>query len=127
MRQVAHLTAVLVTALSLNTYAGPPVGEASRDVVDRAAAMPAYETGIAAWMWTDKVWYGVNDAITLRLTVKTHGERYPFTLVAYLQNNQTGEKRYFPDLSPNAQDIFGNPPGDFRPVVVNDEERIAGR
>ncbi len=123
MRQVAHLTAVLVTALSFHTYAGQPVGSASRDLVDRAAAMPDYETGIAAWMWTDKVWYGVNDAITLQLTVRTYGERYPFTLVAYLQNNQTGEKRYFPGLSENAQDIFGNPPGEFRPVVVSDVER----
>jgi hypothetical protein len=74
-------------------------------------------------MWTDKIWYGVNEDIELKLTVKTYGEKYPFTLVAYLQNNQTGAKKYLPGLTEEARDIFGNAPGDFRPVIVGDVER----
>ncbi len=123
MRKFARLAAVLVTALSQNTYAGSPVSSAGADLVAAAAAMPAYETGIAAWMWTDKIWYGVNEDIELKLTVKTYGEKYPFTLVAYLQNNQTGAKKYLPGLTEEARDIFGNAPGDFRPVIVGDVER----
>ncbi|MGQ9917556.1 MAG: hypothetical protein ACUVS7_09090 [Bryobacteraceae bacterium] len=85
--------------------------------------MTSYETGIAAWMWTDKIWYGVNEDIRLTMTLKTYNEKYPFTLVAYLQNNQTGEKKYLPGLTAEAKDIFGNLPGDFRPVVPGDVER----
>lgn len=85
--------------------------------------MTSYETGIAAWMWTDKIWYGVDEEIRLTMTLKTYGEKYPFTLVAYLQNNQTGEKKYLPGLTEEAKDVFGNSPGDFSPVVPGDVER----
>lgn len=123
MRLFTRLTAVLVTAFSCFSYAGLPVQRASSDLVARAAASEAYETGIAAWMWTDKVWYGFNEKVKLTLTVRTYGERYPFTLVAYLQNNQTGEKKYLPGLSSEVKDIFGRSIGDFQPVVVPDVER----
>lgn len=125
MRKFAHLAAVLVTVLSSTVYAGQPVRQASADLIGRAAALENYETGIAAWMWTDKVWYGVNESISLKWTVKTYGEWYPFTLVAYLQNNQTGEKKYLPGLSSETRDIHGNEPGSFRPVLVADAERQA--
>lgn len=125
MRKFAHLAAVLVTVLSSTAYAGQPVRQASADLIGRAAALENYETGIAAWMWTDKVWYGVNESISLKWTVKTYGEWYPFTLVAYLQNNQTGEKKYLPGLSSETRDIHGNEPGSFRPVLVADAERQA--
>lgn len=123
MRHFAQLAAVLVTAFSCVTYAGQPARLASSDAVDRAAALENYETGIAAWMWTDKIWYGVNEYITLTMTVKGYGEWYPFTIVAYLQNNQTGEKKYLPGVTSDASDIFGNAPGSFRPVLVEDAER----
>ncbi|MFZ5927002.1 MAG: hypothetical protein ACOYX1_06100 [Acidobacteriota bacterium] len=111
--------------MSSTAYAGQPVRQASADLIGRAAALENYETGIAAWMWTDKVWYGVNESISLKWTVKTYGEWYPFTLVAYLQNNQTGEKKYLPGLSSETRDIHGNEPGSFRPVLVADAERQA--
>lgn len=97
--------------------------KAGSDVVQRAAGLENYETGIAAWMWTDKIWYGVDEAITLTMTMKAYGEWYPFTLVAYIQNNQTGEKKYLPGLTSEAQDIFGNAPGSFRPTLLEDGER----
>ena len=123
MRRFTHLTAVLVTAFSCISYAGLPVQRASSDLVARAAAAESYETGIAAWMWTDKVWYGFTEKVSLKMTVNTYGECYPFTLVAYLQNNQTGEKKYLPGLSSEVKDIFGRSMGDFQPVVVADVER----
>lgn len=123
MRRFAFLAAVLVTALSPVHYAAEPLRRADSALVERAAALSSYETGIAAWMWTDKIWYGFAERLTLRYTVKTYGETYPFTLVAYLQNNQTGVKRYFPAFTEEATDIFGRKPGEFQPVVVSDAER----
>ena len=123
MRLFARLTAVLVTAFSCISYAALPAQKASSDLIARAAATEAYETGIAAWMWTDKVWYGFTEKVTLKMTVNTYGERYPFTLVAYLQNNQTGQKKYLPGLSAEVKDIYGRGLGDFQPVVLPDIER----
>lgn len=123
MRVFVTLAAVLATVLSTTGYASQPLPAAHGGLIEKAAGLPSHETGIAAWMWTDKIWYGYTEDITLRLTVKTYGERYPFTLVAYLQNNQTGEKKYFPGLSGEATDIYGNSPGEFRPVLLQDMER----
>lgn len=105
------------------SYAGPPLAGADRALLEKAAAMTSYETGVAAWMWTDKIWYGVDEEIQLTMTLKTYGEKYPFTLVAYLQNNQTGEKKYLPGLTEEVKDINGNSPGDFSPVILGDVER----
>lgn len=124
MRLTRHIGAVLITALTSVTYAGDPsLRAASSDLIERAAAVENYETGIAAWMWTDKIWYGFTERITLRYSVKTYGEWHPFTLVAYLQNNQTGSKTYFPRLTAETTDIFGNVPCRFQPVLVGDVER----
>ncbi|MEJ5368341.1 MAG: hypothetical protein WHT08_08495 [Bryobacteraceae bacterium] len=123
MRKSLFWTSIVATCLLSAAYAATPFAGADRVLLERAAAAQSYETGIAAWMWTDKIWYGVNEDIELKLTVKTYGEKYPFTLVAYLQNNQTGAKKYLPGLTEEARDIFGNAPGDFRPVIVGDVER----
>lgn len=123
MRPSASLAAVLVTALSSAGYDNRPFATAGSGLLEKAAGLPSYETGVGAWMWTDKLWYRVNEEITLTLTLRTYGEKYPFTLVAYLQNNETGEKKYFPALSTEATDIYGNTPDKFRPVVIGDMER----
>lgn len=123
MRQRLFWTIIVTSALQTLSYAGQPLAGADRALLEKAAAMTSYETGIAAWMWTDKIWYGVNEEIRLTMTLKTYGEKYPFTLVAYLQNNQTGERQYLPELTNEARDIYGNAPGDFRPVVPGDVER----
>lgn len=125
MRQSLFWTVIVTSALQTLSYAGQPLTGADRALMEKAAAMTSYETGIAAWMWTDKIWYGVDEDIRLTMTLKTYGEKYPFTLVAYLQNNQTGEKKYLPGLTAEVHDVFGNSPEDFRPVVPGDVERQA--
>ncbi len=125
MRKSLFWTVIVTTCLLPATYAGAPFSGADRALLEKAAGVQSYETGIAAWMWTDKIWYGVNEEIKLTVTIKTNGEKYPFTMVAYLQNNQTGEKTYLPGLTAEVKDIFGNIPGDFRPVVLGDVERQA--
>jgi len=123
MRKTLFWTMIVTNSLLPAAYAGAPFAGADRAQVEKAAAAQSYETGIAAWMWTDKIWYGVNEEIHLTMTLKTNGEKYPFTMVAYLQNNQTGERKYLPELSAEVKDIFGNSPENFRPVIPGDVER----
>ena len=65
-------------------------------------------TSAAMWVWSDKVAYSPGDQLTLRWTVKPNNDFYPYTVVAYRQNNQTGAKSYLPADNATATDIFGN-------------------
>src|SRR5882757_2686187 len=49
---------------------------------------------ISMWIWSDKYVYQAGQALTLKWTVKTNGDLYPYTVFAYRQNNQTGKKTY---------------------------------
>ncbi len=124
MRYLLSLSAIGITLAVSFGYAGQGWRGADPGLVGRAAALENYETGIAAWMWTDNIWYGKDKQIQARMTVKTYGEWYPFTIVAYLQNNQTGDRKYFPGLTAEVTDIKGNPVGQFRPMLVEDGERM---
>lgn len=68
------------------------------------------QTGSSAamWVWTDKHVYSPGDPLTVRWTVKPNNDFYPYTIVAYRQNNQTGVKTYLPGNNTTATDIFGN-------------------
>jgi hypothetical protein len=59
------------------------------------------------WIWSDKYVYQPGQPLTLRWTVKPNGDLIPYTIVAYRQNNQTGEKFYLPNGTTEATDIFG--------------------
>jgi hypothetical protein len=60
------------------------------------------------WIWSDKYVYQPGQSLTLRWTVKTNGDLYPYTIFVYRQNNQTGDKTYYPGFSSGATDIHGN-------------------
>ncbi|HYO80228.1 MAG TPA: hypothetical protein VES20_02410 [Bryobacteraceae bacterium] len=66
-----------------------------------------YESSLAAWIWTDKYVYQPGEQLTLRMTVKTNGDYYPYTMVAYRVNNQTGARSFFPNGTAEATDITG--------------------
>jgi hypothetical protein len=66
-------------------------------------------TPAAMWVWSDKYVYSAGQPLTIRWTVKPNNDPYPYTIVAYLQNNQTGVKTYLPGGA-TATDIFGNTP-----------------
>ena len=103
------------------TFAGSPaIQPASSAAVQRAAAVENYETGVAAWLWADKVWFTPGERMTVNWTVKTYHEIYPFTMVAYRQNNQTGAKTYFPNGTSEVTDIFGKPSNAFQPFILAD-------
>ncbi|HTM49970.1 MAG TPA: hypothetical protein VL285_14860 [Bryobacteraceae bacterium] len=61
-----------------------------------AAIIDGTRPQVSMWIWSDKYVYQAGQSLTLRWTVKTHGDEYPYTVFVYRQNNQTGRKWYFP-------------------------------
>ncbi|MBL8240959.1 MAG: hypothetical protein JNM66_26295 [Bryobacterales bacterium] len=64
------------------------------------------EQKIAMWIWSDKYTYRAGETLSLKWTVKTNGDLYPYTMYAYRQNNQNGKKFYLPsgtEAVPDAQ------------------------
>lgn len=91
--------------------------EASRDAVFYGSP----EGRIATWIWSDKYVYKAGDSLTLRWTVKTNNDLYPYTVFAYRQNNQTGTKYYLPGATETVTDINGGTLGQgFAPQRVAD-------
>ena len=78
-------------------------------VVERNAAIyNGPVTKVSMYIWSDKYTYNPGQSITLRWTVKPNGDLYPYTIVAYRQNNQTGAKFYLPSGTITPSDINGN-------------------
>lgn len=78
--------------------------QAEREV----GALAHTDTQAAMWVWTDKYIYQPGEQLTVRWTVKPNNDLFPYTIVAYRQNNQTGAKMYLPGNSPEVTDIFRN-------------------
>jgi len=57
------------------------------------------EQKIAMYIWSDKYTYRAGETLTLKWTVKTNGDLYPYTTYVFRQNNQTGAKTYIPSNS----------------------------
>lgn len=83
---------------------------------------------ISMWIWTDKYVYQPGEKVTLRMTLKTNDDMYPYTVVAYRQNNQNGRKYYFPAGTEEPTDIYGNGPDGFQAGGLTGMEKavIAG-
>lgn len=102
---------LMAAALSLpaaaagkGTFAAVGAADAARLAADYVS--PA--SGIAMWIWSDKYVYEPGQSLTLRFTVKTNNDLYPYTIVAYRQNNQNGRRFYLPAGTEEATDIFRN-------------------
>lgn len=78
--------------------------EAARQIADFGQA----ETSAALWIWTDKNVYQPGEQLSLRWTLKPHNDVYPYTIVAFRVNNQTGAKTYASSGNATPEDIFGN-------------------
>ena len=90
--------------------AGGGLKFASVDPSDAQKMLSGFEqvdSPAAMWIWTDKYIYSPGEQVTLRWTIKPNGDLIPYTIVAYRQNNQTGDKFYLPDGGSEATDIFG--------------------
>ncbi|MEO8100182.1 MAG: hypothetical protein ABI811_20950 [Acidobacteriota bacterium] len=60
------------------------------------------------YIWSDKYTYSPGGSLTLKWTVKTNNDLYPYTVFVYRQNNQTGVKTYYPAGTTAVTDINGN-------------------
>jgi len=99
--------AVLSAAASIAQIA--PLTHVSKAQAERlAVGYGSPEQRIAMWIWADKYTYNPGQPVTIKWTVKTNGDLYPYTVVAYRQNNQTGAKTFLPGGDSNATDILGN-------------------
>ena len=118
MQPTNHVRSLIAAAalglLCLNAQAASPGREARFATVSSAeaerevSALAQYDTPAAAWIWSDKVVYQPGESIRVWGTVKPNSDLYPYTIVAYRQNNQTGAKSYLPGGASEATDIFGN-------------------
>ena len=88
-----------------------------------AFAAEINDSAVAMYIWSDKYVYQPGESLTLRYTVKPKDDTYPYTWVAYRQNNQTGKKYYLPNGAEAVTDIFGNPPESFKPTPVEAVEK----
>ena len=86
-----------------------------------AAIYNGPRTQLSMWIWSDKYTYTAGENLTLKWTVKTNGDLYPYTVFVYRQNNQTGKKTYFPGASAEPTDINGNTAAQgFQPMQMTD-------
>jgi hypothetical protein len=78
-------------------------------------------TQVSMWIWSDKYTYQPGETLTLKWTVKTNGDLYPYTVFVYRQNNQSGAKTYYPNGTSAPTDIHGNTPDQgFEPAPLSD-------
>jgi hypothetical protein len=86
-----------------------------------AAVYNGPRTRVAMWVWSDKYTYQAGQNVTVKWTVKTNGDLYPYTVFVYRQNNQTGAKTYLPGGGSAAVDIEGNTvTAGFQPTSLAD-------
>jgi hypothetical protein len=87
----------------------------------RAATYNAPATKLSMWIWSERYTYKPGETLTLRWTVKSNNDLYPYTVFVYRQNNQTGEKIYYPNGTPEVTDINGNTAAQgFQPMQMPD-------
>lgn len=72
------------------------------------------QTTAAMWVWTDKVVYTAGETVTIRWTLRPNNDLYPYTIVAYRQNNQTGARTFLPGGGSTPTDTAGNALDSFR-------------
>lgn len=107
-----------IALAQVNALAVPAKTEAA---AREAAVYNGPRTRVAMWVWSDKYTYQAGQKLTLKWTVKTNGDLYPYTMFVYRQNNQTGVKTYLPagDATPTDADGNGLTAG-FRPTPLAD-------
>ncbi len=128
MRVTCLLMLGVVAAAAAAGQNFSPVGRAAAERY--AAKQPKAEvyngprTKLSMWIWSDKYTYQPGESLTLKWTVKTNGDLYPYTVFVYRQNNQTGKKTYLPGGGEEATDINGNTAAQgFQPVQLADASK----
>jgi hypothetical protein len=102
------ISALLAVAAFAETKPVEFVRVALEDAQREALTLDNLSTSAAGWIWSDRNVYRPGEQLTLRGTLKPNNDPYPYTLVAFRQNNQTGAKFYLPAGTAAVTDIFGN-------------------
>ena len=112
MRTITLATAALgLLSTGLVAAEGPAFRTVSSSQAEREiSGFTSVSSTAAMWVWADKQVYRPGEQLTVRWTVKPNNDLYPYTIVAYRQNNQTGAKFYLPANNNTATDFFGNTP-----------------
>jgi len=121
MRQFIFATAALsLLSTGLLAAEGPIFRTVNASQAEREiSGFTSIDSTAAMWVWADKYVYRPGEQLTVRWTVKPNNDLYPYTIVAYRQNNQNGAKFYLPANNNTATDFFGNTPDQgFRIVRV---------
>ena len=79
-----------------------------QDAARQIADFGQPDSSAAMWAWSDKYVYQPGESLTFRWTLKPNNDVFPYTIVAYRVNNQTGVKSYIPSGDSTPVDIFGN-------------------
>ncbi|MGC4055232.1 MAG: hypothetical protein QM757_40870 [Paludibaculum sp.] len=93
--------------------------------VNGPSAAAVEHSNVTLYVWADKYVYQPGEALTLKMTVKTN-DPYPYTIVVFRQNNQTGKKTFFGpnQTSETPIDIYGRTADQgYQPVRVADQTR----
>jgi hypothetical protein len=111
--RVKFLVVVMFLAAGAVWAQGPAVLSSGLGSTGTTSSLTTYngpQSRLAGWIWTDKYVYMPGNTITLRITLKPNNDFYPYVVIAYRQNNQTGEKTYLPGNTSALTDINGNTP-----------------
>ncbi|MDZ4797069.1 MAG: hypothetical protein SGI92_02820 [Bryobacteraceae bacterium] len=123
-----HHVVMLSAAVTASLFAADPTATFSKLNADQAEKAAAIYNGprsrVSMYLWSDKYVYNPGQTATFRWTIKTNGDRYPYTVFAYRQNNQTGAKTYLTaagSTSASVVDVTGNSQDQgFQPQAVSD-------
>jgi hypothetical protein len=121
MRKITLATAALgLLSTGLVAADGPNFRTVSASQAEREiSGFTSISSTAAMWVWADKQVYRPGEQLTVRWTAKPNNDLYPYTIVAYRQNNQTGAKFYLPGNNNTPTDFFGNTPAQgFRIVRI---------
>jgi hypothetical protein len=123
MRFSSLVTLVTLAALAaaLSAAQDGVLGPAKAGSERAAAVYNGPREKVSMWIWSDKYVYQPGQSLTLKWTVKTNGDLYPYTVFVYRQNNQTGARTYFPSGGSDPVDINGNTAAQgYQPVQLAD-------
>ncbi|MEO5926700.1 MAG: hypothetical protein ABIR70_23000 [Bryobacteraceae bacterium] len=102
MRILTTLT--LGVCLAVSALAQSKVSSADRE----AQIYNGPRVATSMYIWSDKYTYTAGQNLSLKWTVKTNNDLYPYTMFVYRQNNQTGVKTYYPAGNTTVTDFTGN-------------------
>jgi hypothetical protein len=124
MRVQSLLVSGLLCAALASAQDFAPSGAASAlstASVPNAVITNGPRSKVSMWIWSDKYIYQAGQSLTLKWTVKTNGDLYPYTVFVYRQNNQTGKKTYLPGGDESPTDMAGNTATQgFQPTPLTD-------